>query len=1208
MVQPFYVTAEPPFHVTTAQTPPEVLRRIEARTDATGRAKLPAVDREALEIVRIVSKDYGIQNQTYRNRALPAEIVIRLRAVGRIEGRLIADKPEWARGVRLELFTVRTGDRDPASAPNGVAEVESDDQGRFVVPHMASGRLRVFVARVDESLPVRPQVPHAVEVTADATTELRIPVIPLVPVRGSVRVKDSDTPVPGMAISVDYGGEQAAHCVSDAQGRFIARVLPGRVSIRVVDNSHKYLQPVSDSLKSYEIPDQTEGFTLPPVEVELMNSIAGRVVNQRGHAVANAHVSIIVDGRQYRSDVSDAEGRFTLFYIPTTIDAATAQYEVSWEDSDGRTERLESPTVETDPFTIRVKMPSRAQPPQPRAATPGDSPPAPSSESANAAKPAAKPVDLAVIVARHVLLLDGKEIITWAELEKRIAAMPDPSLAHPTFYTTRGAHEAGLYPAAKDNIWRLHQQFKLKGHSEASLSPSADLRYDRIKTAADLVPDASLRVEGRVVDGKGEPVADAEVLLLTTANEPVSQKWHDVVLVEGRVRNPLEHVMTRSDAKGQFALYPPKDVNCFVVGLHPAVGLNLMQKKSFFDSGKVQLLPWATLTSWLADEARQEARLRIRWPQEALPDVAFNQFWGDQGRVAPTGSFRFARVPPVFDPSISLPGKSRGLDLGPLSDKQREQLEWMRKESAQQREAAPAELKPAPSPATDGGKQAEPPVNDPAGKPAAKDAALDAEKREDAQLAIDVSILGVDGKPIDQHSDVTIWERVKVAADVGARDHGWTDPRDGTIWRRVCGSISGETGPTRNGKDRFLTRNPLPPGVYRVTAFVGSRNEKMTGMAVSEPVRLDGSRKTTPVTISIEKGPPVTFTVLDAKTEKPIDYPRPDIRLTRSDGLVVEWDPLNPNLFPGNDGKYRIEHLSPGYYRVDVSARTYAYGYSDYAQEKPMAIDIREGEANEVVAKLQAQPLDEAEAKKRWPWAVEGTVTDDEGRPLEGVEIRAATGSGSLHSTLPVVTDARGRYLLRFGPGIMIWNEKTGKLGVDVQCATIFAHKPGYAERNLERQGGLLMADEMPDDKSSPDRERIVLPDKPYHLDFAMLPAATIQGRFVDEKGEPLAKKSVHLNGNSLPPSSSIAGSATTDAEGRFRFDQVTPGFAWWLELGDVKDLASSRTQPITLERGETYDVDLRIVSQEGAGKTPRIVGIKDARGRDVLGKVIGDE
>ncbi len=36
-------------------------------------------------------------------------------------------------------------------------------------------------------------------------------------------------------------------------------------------------------------------------------------------------------------------------------------------------------------------------------------------------------VDLAVVVARHVLLLDGKEIITWAELEKKIAALPDPS-------------------------------------------------------------------------------------------------------------------------------------------------------------------------------------------------------------------------------------------------------------------------------------------------------------------------------------------------------------------------------------------------------------------------------------------------------------------------------------------------------------------------------------------------------------------------------------------------------------------------------------------------------------------------------------------------------------------------------------------------------------------------------------------------------------
>jgi beta-lactamase regulating signal transducer with metallopeptidase domain len=132
------------------------------------------------------------------------------------------------------------------------------------------------------------------------------------------------------------------------------------------------------------------------------------------------------------------------------------------------------------------------------------------------------PVDLAIVVARHVLLLDGKEIITWAELEERIAALPNPALARPSFYITRGADEAGLYRPAKDEIWRLHRKFHLAGHSEGSLWPRSDLRYDRIETADDLVPDEALRAEGRVIDGQGEPVIGAEVLLVTPVDESIS--------------------------------------------------------------------------------------------------------------------------------------------------------------------------------------------------------------------------------------------------------------------------------------------------------------------------------------------------------------------------------------------------------------------------------------------------------------------------------------------------------------------------------------------------------------------------------------------------------------------------------------------------------------------------------------------------------------
>ncbi len=319
-------------------------------------------------------------------------------------------------------------------------------------------------------------------------------------------------------------------------------------------------------------------------------------------------------------------------------------------------------------------------------------------------------VDLAVVVARHVLLLDGKEITTWAELEKKIAALPDPSQAYPHFYITRGAYEAGVEKKAKEEMWRLHQKFKLKGHSEGSLLPRADFRYDAIKTAKDLVPDESLRVKGRVVDGKGGPAAGAEVLLVTPVDKSIPYQSYDVALVQGRVRNPLEEVMTHSDAQGQFSLYPPKGVSFYVVAIHPKAGFNLARSSQFTTTGEVRLLAWATLVSKFAEEAgeRQEASLRTRVREtDGFPEIVLTQYWVDLKQESPTDEFRFTHVPPIFDTTISrdfrglqgvsfglpgatvglMPGESRRLDLGPLSDKQREHLEWLRKESGARREA-----------------------------------------------------------------------------------------------------------------------------------------------------------------------------------------------------------------------------------------------------------------------------------------------------------------------------------------------------------------------------------------------------------------------------------------------------------------------------------------------------------------------------------------
>ena len=96
------------------------------------------------------------------------------------------------------------------------------------------------------------------------------------------------------------------------------------------------------------------------------------------------------------------------------------------------------------------------------------------------------PSEFSVIVAKHVMLLDGKQMVTWPQIEEIIAKNPHPSQVRLKLLITRGAMEAHRDEPAKKEIGRLQRDYKLGGHVEGSLQPRDDYRYDRIRMANDL--------------------------------------------------------------------------------------------------------------------------------------------------------------------------------------------------------------------------------------------------------------------------------------------------------------------------------------------------------------------------------------------------------------------------------------------------------------------------------------------------------------------------------------------------------------------------------------------------------------------------------------------------------------------------------------------------------------------------------------------------
>jgi hypothetical protein len=119
----------------------------------------------------------------------PAQNELRLRPAGRIEGHIVASRPEWTRGVKIYLSTtspvVGLGPSD--GQPEGVARVTTGDDGTFTVPAIAEGKLSVS-PRVDQRLPARPRPIGDVFIQSHQTTKVAIFLQKAVRVRGSIRV------------------------------------------------------------------------------------------------------------------------------------------------------------------------------------------------------------------------------------------------------------------------------------------------------------------------------------------------------------------------------------------------------------------------------------------------------------------------------------------------------------------------------------------------------------------------------------------------------------------------------------------------------------------------------------------------------------------------------------------------------------------------------------------------------------------------------------------------------------------------------------------------------------------------------------------------------------------------------------------------------------------------------------------------------------
>lgn len=275
-----------PQRVAGGRLPAALADRLAATTDSEGNATIRGVSNEALETVEVESQAFGVQWIGLPRPDAANRSTLTLAPVGRLSGRLTADEPQAVRRARVRVATWLVPDDEDAGG--GLADIETDDAGRFDVPAIAAGSLAVAVEPTAEPayLSVQNTGP---QVDPGATTHFDIPLRRATRVTQQVVDRDDQRPVAGVLVLLQSWQANGGRGITDAEGRLTAYVLPGTVSPLAARMPAPYYYPES-ALDSRSISEQDVEVSLNALRLSRGAMVKGVVVDDQGRSLSGAEV------------------------------------------------------------------------------------------------------------------------------------------------------------------------------------------------------------------------------------------------------------------------------------------------------------------------------------------------------------------------------------------------------------------------------------------------------------------------------------------------------------------------------------------------------------------------------------------------------------------------------------------------------------------------------------------------------------------------------------------------------------------------------------------------------------------------------------------------------------------------------------------------------------------------------------------------------
>ncbi len=237
---------------------------------------------------------------------------------------------------------------------------------------------------------------------------------------------------------------------------------------------------------------------------------------------------------------------------------------------------------------------------QPVAAAPADPPSTstPPASKSTAEKPPrkknkGKPKWIWIVFAKHAILvrealtqnadLSEFRIVTWDELVQLLRDTSRKSRFIPALYPT--VETIDQFNVRGPQLLKIAEELKASSTYCGGMQYNSSMRYNAIRTPADLKPDLTRRREGLVRLANGQPAVGATAVLVTAG------KYDCSIYIDKRdIRDPLDDIWIKTDEQGRYHFFPTGD-KFAVCALHPT-GFGLATSEQIAKGQPITLAPW----------------------------------------------------------------------------------------------------------------------------------------------------------------------------------------------------------------------------------------------------------------------------------------------------------------------------------------------------------------------------------------------------------------------------------------------------------------------------------------------------------------------------------------------------------------------------------------------------------------------------------------